>query len=145
MIKQFEKLTKKEIDLLFKAPVLVSVLAASRDREISAKEKADAIKLAHLKTFTAYPLLIPYYKEVEKNFKSYFEAIVKIYAPFDDAKRKTLEQEINSVNVLIGKLDKEFATAFHTSLSDYAEHVRKADNNPLINFVFPLPIEGLTY
>ena len=145
MIKQFEKLTKQEIELLSKAPVFVSVLAASSDREISNNEKADAIKLAHLKTFTAYPLLIPYYKEVEKNFKSYFEAIVKIYAPFDDAKREELKQEIYSVNALIGKLDKEFASALHTSLSEYAEHVRKADNNAFVNFVFPLPIEGLTY
>ena len=69
MIKQFEKLTTEERELLYKAPVLVSVLASCSFNEVNKSQKADAIKLAHLKTFTANPLLLPYYAEVEKTFK----------------------------------------------------------------------------
>ena len=49
MIKQFEKLTTEERDLLYKAPVLVSVLASCSFNEVNKSQKADAIKLAHLK------------------------------------------------------------------------------------------------
>ena len=57
MIKQFEKLTTEERSLLYKAPVLVSVLVSCSFNEVNKYQEADAIKLAHLKTFTAIPLL----------------------------------------------------------------------------------------
>ena len=142
MIKQFDKLTENEIELLLKAPVLVSVLAASGDHEISKEEKAEAIKLAHLKTFTAVSLLLPYYNEVENNFKTYFESIVKKYVPFDDFKREELKKEIGALNTVIAKLDKNFAEILHKSLSGYAEHVRKADRGFLLDFILPIPITG---
>ena len=144
MIKYFEKLTKEEITLLLKAPVLVSVLASSKDREISNEEKADAIKLSHLKTFTADPILLSYYKEVEKNFKNYFETIVNKYAPFDDAKREALKKEIDSLNTVIAKLDTQFARTLHRSLTKYAEHVKKSEGTIFRTFIFPIPIHGLT-
>jgi len=144
MINELEKLTMQEQELLFKAPVLVSVLAASGDHEIDKKEKAEAIKLAHLKTFTAHSLLIPYYKEVENNFNVNFEETIKKYAPFDNEKRMALKEEINVLETIIEKLDKDFANMLHKSLAGYAEHVRKADASLLEGFIFPIPIRGLT-
>lgn len=144
MIKQFEVLTQEEKNILLKAPILFSVLAISNDQEISKEKKADAIRLAHLKTFTADPLLLQYYMEVEKNFEIYFETIIKKYFPFDDAKREALKKEMNLLNDIISKLDKDFAQVLHKSLSGYAEHVRKAERNFLENFIFPVPLQGIT-
>lgn len=144
MIKQFEKLTHEERELLFKAPVLVSVLATCSFSRVNKAQKADAIKLAHLKTFTAIPLLLPYYSEVEKTFKEQFEIAIKKYFPFDDAKRNDLKREIDMVNVVIGKLDKEYAYALHESLEGYARHVKKANHSIFQDFIFPIPIPGLT-
>jgi len=144
MVKQFEKLTPAEKVLLLKAPVLYSVLAASRDHKISKEEKAEAIKLAHLKTFTAGTLMLPYYKEIERNFITYFESIVKKYTPFDDAKREALKNEIARLDIIIDKLDKAFADILHKSLAGYAEHVKNADKSFVENFILPVPIHGLT-
>ncbi len=69
MIRQFEKLTDKARKLLYKASVLISVLASCSFDEVNKIKKADAIKLLHLKTFTANPFLISYYTEVENFFK----------------------------------------------------------------------------
>ena len=146
MIKEFEKLTKEERDLLYKAPVLVSVLASSsfNELEINKSQKTDAIKLAHLKTFTAMPLLLPYYAEVDKGFKAAFEEAIKKYFPFDDAKRNDLKKEIERVNKIIGKLDKEYAHTLRNSLDKYARHVKKAAHSVFLDFIFPVPIPGLT-
>ena len=144
MIEQIENLSQKEREILLKAPILVSVLAASEDHDISDSQKADVIELEHIKTFSAKPILIPYYKEVEKDFKKHFEETVKKYFPFDDAKREALKKEINLLNTVIAKLDKEFAQTLHTSLSNYAENVKKANNSLLFNFIFPIPIPGFT-
>ena len=144
MIKHFEHLTKEETELLMKAPVLVSVLAASYHHEISKEARADAIRLAHLKTFTAVPLLRPYYTEVEKNFKSNFEAIVKAFAPFNDENRELLLRELDDITLVMFKLDKQFAATLQWSLSKYAAHVKKAERVLLENFIFPFKIPGLT-
>lgn len=144
MIEQFEKLTRDEANLLMRAPALVSVLAASISNKISIKDKADAIKLAHLKTFTADPLLIKYYEEVEHNFIATFEEIERKYEPFDDTKRAALKKEIQTVNQVISKLDREFALALQLSLTRYAEHVRKAEHSVLEDFIFPFILPGLT-
>lgn len=145
MIEQFKHLTQEEKEILLKAPILLSVLSASWDHEISKKEKADIIELEHIKTFSAIPLLIPYYKEVEQKFKKYFEETITKYSPFDDAKQESLKKEINLLNTVIDKLDKGFAQKLHTSLTSYAEHVKKADENSLLmNFIFPIPIHGFT-
>jgi hypothetical protein len=144
MIKQFEKLTTEERSLLYKAPVLVSVLASCSFNEVNKAQKADAIKLAHLKTFTASPLLLPYYTEVEKTFKEQFETTIKKYSPFHEAKRNDLIREIDKVNVVIRKLDKEYAHALYNSLEGYAKHVKKAAHSVFQDFIFPVPIPGLS-
>ncbi len=147
MIRQLEKLSKEDKDILFKAPVLVSVLASSsfNEVEINKSQKADAIKLAHLKTFTAMPLLLSYYTEVEKEFKEAFEAAIKKYFPFDEAKRNELKKEMDKVSLVINKLDKEYAEALGKSFDRYAKHVKKAAHSIFQDFIFPMPIEGLSY
>ena len=146
MIKQFEKLSNEDRELLYRAPVLVSVLASSsfNERKINKSQKADAIKLAHLKTFTAIPLLLSYYAEVEKDFKEEFEAAIKKYYPFDETKRIELKKEMDGVNLAIAKLDKEYAQALHKSLDGYTKHVKKAAHSIFQDFIFPMPIPGLT-
>ncbi len=144
MIKQFEKLTTDERSLLYKAPVLVSVLVSCSFNEVNKNQEADAIKLSHLKTFTAIPLLLPYYREVEMTFKEQFETAIKKYFPFDEAKRNELKGEIDKVNLVIGKRDNEYALALHKSLEGYANHVKKAAHSIFQDFNFPMPIPGLS-
>lgn len=147
MITQFNKLSKEDRKLLYKAPVLVSVLASSSFNEvkINKSQKADAIKLAHLKTFTVMPLLLPYYAEVEKGFKEEFETAIKKYFPFDEAKRNELKKKMDKISLIINKLDKEYAEALGKSFERYAKHVKKAAHSVFQDFIFPMPIEGLSY
>ncbi|HVV54284.1 MAG TPA: hypothetical protein VHC47_03100, partial [Mucilaginibacter sp.] len=98
----------------------------------------------HLKTFTADYRMLPYYQEVDKDFKKNFKETVSQYTPFDDANREKLQQQIDKVSTVIAKLDKDFALVLHKSLAAYAEHVKQADMSILANFIFPLPIPGLT-
>ena len=147
MITQFEKLANEERDLLYKAPVLVSVLASSsfNEIEINKSQKADAIKLAHLKTFTAMPLLLPYYAEVEKGFIAAFETAIKKYFPFDEVKRNDLKKEMENINFILRKLDKKYAEALGESFKKYTMHVKAAIHSVFQDFIFPMPIKGLSY
>jgi hypothetical protein len=140
MLKIFEKLTIQEQELLFKAPVLMSVLASGSDGEVNKQQKADAIKLAHIKTFTALPLLRPYYQEVEKRFREDFETVSKTYYPFDEKKRNELKTEIGKVQQILGKINPVYAEILSKSLERYAAHVKKATHSIFRDFMFPMII-----
>jgi hypothetical protein len=144
MVKEIDELSAEDRAILLKAPALISVLAASGDHEISKSEKADAVKMAHLKTYSANPLLINYYKEVETDFVRNFQETVKKYIPFDDLKREALKKEISIANNILTKLDPEFSETLHQSLSEYTENVKKSEWNILDSFIFPIPIKGLS-
>ena len=105
--------------------------------------QADAIKLAHLKTFTAVPFLVDYFMEVELNFVSNFEEVARKYAPFTDQTRSELKQEILAINAVIEKLDKNFGASLKSSLVKYGEHVNKSDRSVLEDFLFPFKLHGI--
>lgn len=145
MIPEFKKLTEEERELLYKAPALVSVLASCAVNAIDETRKRDAIKLSHLKTFTANPVLIPYYKEVEDGFTERFETIARKYFPFDEEKRAEMREEVNKVSEVMAKLDnKFFAQTLYTSLQRYADHVKRSIHSVFQDFIFPMPIPGLS-
>jgi len=143
MIPQFEKLNLQEQKLLIKAPVLLSVLASCADHSINKTQKAEAIRLAHIKTFTAIPELQPYFKEVENNFKEHFEETARRYYPFDEAQRDLLKTEIKNVQDIIPKLNPFYARALTRSLERYAGHVKRATHTVFRDFIFPLVILDL--
>ena len=143
MIPQFEKLNFREQELLIRAPVLLSVLASCSEHGINQKQKADAIKLAHIKTFTALPELKPYYEAVEKNFKEHFEEAAERYYPFDEEHRHLLKMEIKNIHEIISRLNHTYAVALSKSLERYVIHVKKATYSIFRDFIFPLAMPDL--
>jgi hypothetical protein len=144
MLKQLHNLNENEQELLLRAPALLSVMSSCSYNNVNDLKKEDAIKLSHIKSFTADPLLLPYYQEVEKKFREQFDAIVARYFPFDHEKRKELQNEINRLNKVIGKLDPKVAGVLRRSLDRYAKHVRNA-HTVIRDFMFPIPIPGLSF
>ena len=141
--KTFEKLTKEQKALLLKAPALVSILAAGTDHKMDNREKADAIEMSHLRTFTSDPLLRPYYREVEKVFKSELEKLIGLHIPLNEFSKIAIKDEIEEINKLLGKMDREFAKTLKKSLNSYAKHVHDSDRNVIEYFILPLNISGL--
>lgn len=138
MIAQLEKLDPEEQELLINAPVLLSVLASCSEQVINKTQKSDAIKLAHIKTFTAVPELQPYFKEAEKDFKEHFEQIAGQYYPFDGARRNLLKLEIQKIQKIIAKLSPSYGKALSKSLERYTIHVKRATFSIFQDFIFPL-------
>jgi hypothetical protein len=143
MIRQFANLQDNEKELLLKAPALISVYESSSLNKINSTRKADAIKLAHLRTFAAFPILLPFYIEVEKDFKMQFETIAKQYTPLNQAARDELKKQIESVDPVLAKLEKEYSQTLRLSFNKFARHVQHADRSVLEYFVFPYPMPGL--
>ncbi|MEO6288814.1 MAG: hypothetical protein ABIO76_02770 [Ginsengibacter sp.] len=79
-----------------------------------------------------------------KSFKELFESAIRQYSPFDEAKRIALKREMVKVNHVIEKLDKNYVQALNESLEKYTNHVKRAGHTVFVDFLFPLPMPGLT-
>ena len=105
-------MTAKQQKLLVKAPAFISVLAAVKNHKINYPQKAHAIKLAHLNSFSSDPELRTYYEKVDTNFIKNFERIARHYAPFDDEQLHALKKEIETLTVLFQHLTAKWQQSF---------------------------------
>lgn len=144
MVPQLDKLTPAEREQLLKAPVWISVLAACRNKEVNKAQKQDAIQLAHFKTYTAHPLLLSFYREVEKTFAPDLDHAIKEYFPFDEDAISRLKKKLSHVQLITTRLDKQYADVLLKSFEKYERHVKRAGHSVFEDFIFPIPISGLT-
>lgn len=139
MSTEIEHLNEADREIILRAPALVAILAAiSDDGEVSKHEKAESIKLAHFRTYTAAPILQNYYKEVDKVFEAYFEEeMAQLPEDWKD-KEEYLEERLTSLNQVLPKMDDVYAQTLVKSLKSFAKHVFKSNSSFLEYFVLPV-------
>lgn len=142
-MKPFTNLTEAEYEMLLKFPAYVSLLAANRDGVLDDAEKKSAIKFAHIKTYSCDPLLIDFYAEVDKRFEGDIVQLDNELPKGKENRDKAIRNELLNLELILIKTGEEYFTAMHQSMRSFKEHVSKAHHNVLVDFVFPLPIEGL--
>jgi hypothetical protein len=141
---KFKNLSVQENMALLNFPAYISLLAANNDGILDEAEKKSALKLAHIKPFTCDPLLTEFYEETDKVFEKNIEQIDKDL-PQDKVSREIIiKSELLKLDVIVSKLGKEYMRAMHQSMKSFKDHVSKAHHNILVDFIFPLPMPGLT-
>jgi len=120
MIKEFNKLTETEIELMLKAPVLVCILIAGADGTIDRKEIKGAIAQTQKKNNS---VLAGYLKEVSQDFEDKLKILIQSY-PYESTQRNPiLIQELGQLNGLWKKMDKGFSVKVYQMLKDLAEKI----------------------
>ena len=144
MIKEFESLTDKEKELLLRATALVSLYAALLDGKLEEHENQEAKTLAHLRTYTAAPILRAYYLEIEPDFKKFYSEWMGKLPEKNQDKIDFLTHEIIKLNGILKKMENSFSIELKRSLLSYAMHISNSKKNLLESFLFPIDIAGLT-
>ena len=140
-----KNITRGEYEELLKFPAYVSLLAANTDGELDHTAEISAVEFAHMKTYSCDPLLRDFYSDVDNNFKATLETLNKSL-PSGKANRETeIKNKLLSLDESVLKLGDEFSLAMHRSMKSFKEHVSQAHHNVLIDFLFPIPIKGLSY
>jgi len=138
-------LCDQEKEMLLKFPAYISLLAANSDNKLDATEKKSAIKFVHIKTFSCNPLLTEFYREADQAFKNNITQL-DIELPKGKISRETaIKAELVKIEKIVMKMGKDYALVMHNSMRTFKEHVSKAHHNVLVDFIFPMPIKGLTY
>ena len=128
---EFERLDQEEKKLLYKVPVLVTILIAGADSVIDNAEIKEAIEIAKDKKNKSNSTLNHFYHEVDKSFeedlKSYLAQL-----PDDTIERnKIIIQQLKKLNDILPKLDKKFAKSFYENMRELAKKIAEASGGVL--------------
>lgn len=146
MFAEIDKLDAIDREILLRAPAIVALLAAiSDDGEVSKSEKAESVKLAHLRTYTSKEILHNYYKEVDKVFEAYFDDEAAKMPEGKEAREDYLEQRLTDLNQVLPKLDKIYANELVLSLKSFSRHVFKSNAGYLEYFVLPIFLNKIEF
>lgn len=143
-MRSFQKLSMKENMQLLKFPVYISLLAANSDGRLDKAEKKAAVKFSHIKTFSSDPLLTNYYAEADKNFVKNMEELDNGLPEGRDKREQVISNELAELDKIVAKLGEEYVFMIHKSMKSFKEHVSRSHHNVLVDFIFPVPLEGLT-
>jgi hypothetical protein len=143
-MKTFYELLAQEKESLLKYPAYVSLLAGYSDYKLDMDERKLAVKFVHIKTFTCDPILVEFYREAEKVFEKNILQLDHELPKEKSLREAAINKELSKLDKLVLKLGKDYALMMHMSMTSYKEHVLKAHHNVLVDFVFPIPIAGIT-
>jgi hypothetical protein len=140
----FKKLSVPENERLLKFTAYISLFAANNDDKLDETEKKAAIKFAHTKTFSCNPLLTEFYKRTDEVFAKNIKQLDNDLPKEVNKRDAAINKELMNLNKIVSKLGKKKTSIMQQSMNSFKEHVSKAHHNVLIDFIFPLPIPGLT-
>ena len=122
MIPEFQKLNDTEIELMFKAPILVCILIAGADGNIDRKEIKQAIDVAQ-KQKKGNDTLSGYFKDLSQDFEDKIKVLIQSF-PYESTQRAPLViEELAQINILWTKIDSTFAADFYEMLLTLAEKI----------------------
>lgn len=126
MIPELKDLSQSEIDLLKKIPAMVTILIAGADEQISKSELKEAVNLTKIKQSKARKELLSYYQEIAPDFEKSLNELLKTYPQDAEIRSKQVIEEIERLNAILAKVDKDWALQFLGSMKDIAKRVAEA-------------------
>lgn len=131
MISEFDKLGEDEIELLLKTPILVSILIAGADDEIDRSEIKQAVSISQEKQKRARAGLIDFYKEVANDFEDKLLVMIQSFPADAKSRNPIIIDELEKLNDVLPKLDKQYAIEFYESIKDIAKKIAEASGGVL--------------
>ncbi|MGJ3235714.1 hypothetical protein [Marivirga sp.] len=126
MISELKNLSESEIDLLKKIPAMVTILIAGADDQISKSELKEAVNLTKIKQSKARKELLGYYQEIAPDFEQSLNELLNSYPQDAEVRSKQVIEELERLNEILKKVDKDWATQFVSSMKDIAKKVAEA-------------------
>lgn len=130
-MKEFEKLSSTEADLLLKAPLLVCILIAGADDDIDRKEIKKAIQLAQKKQSRGNSRLVDYYQLMAEDFEDKLKVLIQTFPPKAAQREPILQAELEELNIVFTKIDQNWAIDFYKSLLEIAKETAESSGGLL--------------
>lgn len=131
MIPELRKLSGTEMELVYNAPLLVSILIAGADGTIDKKEIRSAIVFTGKKMSGAISLVSSLLSDVSQDFEDKLKVLLRQYPKEADQRNSKLVEELGQLNSVLAKIDSKFATEYYTMLLSIAHRIANSSGGIL--------------
>ena len=126
MIKDLEVLDPKEIELVYNAPILTSILISGADGNIDRKEINAAIQFARKNAKRSRAMLYQFYTEVADHYDSKLADMINMFPEETEERNKIISRELTKLNEIFKKVSKAFTVVYYVSLKEIANKIAKS-------------------
>ncbi len=135
----FEKLSADEYRKLLDAPVWLALLAAfSNDGRISPAEERGAIRLTHLRSFSAPKSIRPLYEAINERFPKRFRKLRDRLPTGRQNKLIYLKAQVKDALTVLDKLDPDVAESLQENFESFYRHIFNTDKGFFHYFALPV-------
>ena len=131
MIPQFGRLSNDEVEFMYKAPILVSILIAGADGEIDRNEIREGLIQAKKKQKSSSMELMELYREIGEDFEDKLKIVLQGYPVEVTQRNAMITEELARLNAVLPKLDKNFSTQYYQSICDLALKIAQSSGGLL--------------
>ena len=131
MVSELRKLSTDELELIYKAPILVSILIAGADGTIDRKEIKEAIQFAEKKIAKGSPSLSRLYEEIVQDFEDKLKILLQKYPHKSALRNPMIAEELGQLNLLWTKIEPTFAKEYHNALLSISKHIASSSGGIL--------------
>lgn len=139
MKEAFENLSAEEYRQLLDAPVWMALMAAyNNDGRITESEREGAIRLAHVRSYTAPKSIRKLYIEISKDFPQRLRQLNSRLPENQKDKLAYIRAQVKSSHKLLAKLDSDVAETLEENLNSFYKHVFNCDKGFFHYFALPV-------
>lgn len=126
MVKELADLSKDELELVVKGPLLVGLLIAGADGNIDQREMRQGLELAQNQLAKASREYAAFYRAIAEDLEEKFNILLQQY-PRDTRKRqKVVVSELEKLNPVLKKIDPRFARPYHQCLLSVSRKIAES-------------------
>lgn len=132
--------TEDQLKQLGDAIVWTAIFAAIHvDGVIDPKEKAEAINIAHIRSFSTADYIKPFYQHLDSHFEKDFDAYsAMIPQGTQEEKESFVEAKIEEALAILPEIGPLFTKYFSDDLKSFFKKVFHADSSVLQSFFMPV-------
>ena len=126
MVTQLQHLSEQEVELIYRAPILTSILISGAEGPINNRKIDTAIEFAKKEVKEARALMYDLYLEISEDMEEKIQEMIRLYPVDPHQRNQQILQELEKLNEILPKLDKSFAVVYYISLKNIARKIARS-------------------
>ena len=126
MLKEFKNLQPAEVQTMYDAIPLITILIAGADDNIDEVELAEAQRLADIRGYNNLGNLIAYYEHVKKGLAERINEVSRELPNEVEPRQAAIAERLGKLNAILAKMDLPFGYLYYRDFHSFAHHIAEA-------------------
>lgn len=126
MLHQLKNLPAEELQELYDAIPVITLLIAGADGDIEGEELAHSEKITKIRGYSGGEIMQDFYDKVGEDYNERLNRWLKVISKDTAERTADLSSRLEKLNPILAKLSPELGAEMYKSFTSFAKHVAKA-------------------